>query len=70
MNCSRRHFLATSALAALGASAAPVMRPKHKYIDIHTHLYFTRLVGAKGLLEWMDAHDVERAVIQPLVSPE
>ena len=70
MNCSRRHFLATSAFAALGASAASPVRPKHKYIDIHTHLYFTRLVGAKGLLEWMDAHDVERAVIQPLVSPE
>jgi predicted TIM-barrel fold metal-dependent hydrolase len=70
MNCSRRHFLATSAFAALGASAASTVRPKHKYIDIHTHLYFTRLVGAKGLLEWMDAHDVERAVIQPLVSPE
>ena len=70
MNCSRRHFLATSAFAALGTSAAPAVRPKHKYIDIHTHLYFTRLVGAKGLLEWMDVHDVERAVIQPLVSPE
>lgn len=70
MNCSRRHFLATSAFAALGASAASPVRSKHKYIDIHTHLYFTRLVGAKGLLEWMDAHDVERAVIQPLVSPE
>lgn len=67
---SRRHFLATSTLAALGVSAAPAVRPKHKYIDIHTHLYFTRLVGAKGLLEWMDAHDVEHAVIQPLVSPE
>lgn len=67
---TRRHFIATSAVAAFGASAAPVVRPKHKYIDIHTHLYFTRLVGAKGLLEWMDAHDVERAVIQPLVSPE
>lgn len=67
---NRRHFLATSAFAALGASVASPVRPKHKYIDIHTHLYFTRLVGAKGLLEWMDAHDVERAVIQPLVSPE
>ena len=70
MNCSRRHFLATTAVAALGVSAASPVRSKHKYIDIHTHLYFTRLVGAKGLLEWMDAHDVERAVIQPLVSPE
>lgn len=67
---TRRRIISTSALAALGAVAAPTVRPRHRYIDIHTHLYFTRLVGAKGLLEWMDAHDVERAVIQPLVSPE
>lgn len=70
MSCSRRHFLAASTLAAFGASAAPAVRPKHRYIDIHTHLYFTRLVGVKGLLNWMDGHDIERAVIQPLVSPE
>ena len=62
--------ITASAFAALGDSSVFAVRPKHKYIDIHTHLYFTRLVGAKGLLEWMDAHDVERAVIQPLVSPE
>ena len=70
---SRRRFLAAAGAAALGsrlASALPPARPKYKYIDIHTHLFFTRLVGAKGLLHWMDEHDVERAVILPLVSPE
>jgi predicted TIM-barrel fold metal-dependent hydrolase len=60
-------------LAALRVSAAPSPRPKHRYIDIHTHLgafRFGQNVSVKGLLNWMDEHDVERAVIQPLVSPE
>jgi predicted TIM-barrel fold metal-dependent hydrolase len=74
---SRRRFLAASALAALAcdrpAFAAPSTRPKHQYIDIHTHLgafYFGREVSVKVLLQWMDEHDVERAVMLPLVSPE
>ena len=74
---SRRLFLATSAAAALAGErpvfAAPTTRPKHKYIDIHTHLgafHAGQTVSVKGLLDWMDEHDVERAVILPLVSPE
>ena len=37
---NRRRFLAVSALAALRASgvAAPAPPPRHKYIDLHTHL--------------------------------
>jgi predicted TIM-barrel fold metal-dependent hydrolase len=74
---SRRRFLAVSTLSVvmrgLPAVAAANTRPKHKYIDIHTHLgafRFGQEVSVKGLLVWMDAHDVEQAVIQPLVSPE
>ncbi|HEY6170181.1 MAG TPA: amidohydrolase family protein, partial [Verrucomicrobiae bacterium] len=74
---SRRHFLAASALGALASGRSAIAeqgaRPKHKYIDIHTHLgafRFGQNVSVKGLLTWMDEHDVERAVIQPLVSPE
>lgn len=53
--------------------AADEMPTKHKYIDIHIRLgafFYGQHVSVKGLLEWMDEHDVERAVIQPLVSPE
>lgn len=67
---ARRRFLALSLLAGLGGRPAAAARPRHRYIDIHTHLHFTRIVGVRGLLNWMDEHDVERAVIQPLVSPE
>jgi predicted TIM-barrel fold metal-dependent hydrolase len=72
---NRRRFLAVSALAALRASgvAAPAPPPRHKYIDLHTHLgafRYGQQVRVKGLLEWMDEHDIERAVLQPLVSPE
>lgn len=77
MKMSRRHFFTASASAALAgprfAVAASSARPRHKYIDIHTHLgafRFGQTVSVKGLLTWMDAHDVERAVILPLVSPE
>jgi predicted TIM-barrel fold metal-dependent hydrolase len=47
--------------------------PKYDYIDMHVHLgvfYHGKEVTVDGLLRWMDAHRVERAVIQPLVSPE
>ena len=76
---SRRHFLtaSASAVAALACKrttfAAEKTRPRHKYIDIHTHLgafHFGHHVSVKVLLDWMDEHEVERAVIQPLVSPE
>ena len=76
---SRRHFLAASASAVTALAckrttfAAEKTRPRHKYIDIHTHLgafHFGHHVSVKVLLDWMDEHEVERAVIQPLVSPE
>lgn len=72
---SRRRFLGSAAaFAGAPALAAPAQqRPNHRYIDIHTHLgafRFGQHVSVKGLLSWMDEHDVERAVIQPLVSPE
>jgi uncharacterized protein len=71
---NRRRFLTlTSALAMAGRPVCAAPAPKHRYIDIHTHLgdfHFGRRVSVKGLLNWMDEHDVERAVIQPLVSPE
>ena len=53
--------------------AADEMPTKHKCIDIPIHpgaFFYGQHVSVKGLLEWMDEHDVERAVIQPLVSPE
>ncbi len=45
-------------------------------IQIHRHPHASRRVSRRpqrhrqGLLDWMDQHDVERAVILPLVSPE
>lgn len=74
---SRRRFLATSALAAASygrlVAATAAVRPKYKYIDIHTHLgsfAYGPAVTVDILLAWMDEHDVERAVVQPLISPE
>jgi predicted TIM-barrel fold metal-dependent hydrolase len=73
---SRRAFLAASAatsfLTAPLRSAEKVKR-KVKYIDIHTHLgtfYWGRPLTAEGLLRLMDKHDIEKAVVLPLVSPE
>lgn len=77
---SRRRFLAQSvaasacaalasgrALAAGGAAGGP-------YIDVHTHIGRTWThdppLTPEGLLSWMDEHNVAKAVILPLVSPE
>lgn len=74
---SRRRFLATSTLAALAcdgpAIAVPATRPKHKYIDIHTHLgafHVRRELSAELLVRFMDEHDIEKACVLPLISPE
>lgn len=75
---SRRQALgrflgATAALSATGTigAAPPEGGP---YVDIHTHLGRTwngdPPLTVDGLLRWMDAHRVERAVVLPLVSPE
>ena len=80
---NRRQF--SGALAALGAAAftSPVLRgdeekkakkPASKYIDVHTHIgTYTnnnKELTVTGLIEWMDEHDVAKAVVLPLVSPE
>lgn len=55
-------------------AADPKPKKATKYIDVHTHIG-TYLNGhkeltVKGLLDWMDEHDIEKSVILPLVSPE
>ncbi|HET6325593.1 MAG TPA: amidohydrolase family protein [Planctomycetaceae bacterium] len=79
---NRREFqlrLATG-LAACCASpvvssvAAPERKRASKYIDVHTHVG-TIWNGNKELtpsllVRWMDEHDVEKAVVLPLTSPE
>src|SRR4051794_37525537 len=70
---SRRRFMSTLLAAGAAAMAAPKPARKYKYIDMHTHLgafYWEKEVTADGLVRWMDEHDIEKAVILPLVSPE
>lgn len=74
---TRRDFLATSLAAAssLAQSLSAADKParKIKYIDIHTHLgafHFGHELTAELLVRFMDEHDVERACVLPLVSPE
>jgi predicted TIM-barrel fold metal-dependent hydrolase len=70
-----RGSLALAAASALGggrASAAGVAGGP--YIDVHTHLGRTwngdEPLTAEGLVRWMDDHNVAKAVVLPLVSPE
>jgi predicted TIM-barrel fold metal-dependent hydrolase len=77
---SRRTFLATTAAGSAGVSFARLARGAEaktqrsvKYIDIHTHLgtfYWGKELTADELVRMMDRHDVEKAVVLPLVSPE
>ncbi|MFV2066816.1 MAG: amidohydrolase family protein [Pirellulales bacterium] len=77
---SRRQLVASTlsaGAATLGfCTAAPSAhknRRKIKYIDIHTHIgafYHGRELTADMLVRWMDQHEVERAVVLPLISPE
>lgn len=78
---TRRDFLGTVAACAAAAGsrgvgaaeAAPRRAGRIRYIDIHTHLgafYAGQELTVEGLIEFMDAHDVERSVVLPLVSPE
>lgn len=74
---TRRRFLTTS-LAATSSLALPLLATertprKIKYIDIHTHLgafYFGQELTAELLVRFMDQHDVEKACVLPLISPE
>ncbi len=77
---SRREFVSSVAVSGLtGLAAAPGTaaekkpKRKYKYIDIHTHLgtfYWGRELTVDGLLKLMDKHDIGKAVVLPLVSPE
>src|SRR5688500_15784000 len=77
---SRRAF-AQGCLAVAGGLAVSPARaqdgkalPAGKYVDIHTHIGQTwnnvKELTAKGLLEFMDRHDIAQSVVLPLVSPE
>ncbi len=79
---NRREFqrrLATGLAAccsglAISSVAAPPSKRASKYIDVHTHVG-TIWNGNKELtpsllVRWMDEHDVEKAVVLPLTSPE
>src|SRR5687767_9487659 len=81
---SRRDVGRACAAAAAGALVARTSRaaepaaaaatPARRYIDVHTHIgqiwNHTRPLTAEGLLQWMDANDIERAVVLPAVNPE
>ena len=79
---TRRQFtsaaLSATALSGLkgfsGLYAAEPKKRASKYIDMHTHIGTTwngnKELTPKGLLEWMDDHDVEKSVLLPLTSPE
>ena len=81
----RRRFLKQSALAGAGVVASIASHTNVqaqsskgkttpvKTIDIHTHISSYMLGGGlstEKLLEWMDAHEIEQAVVLPLISPE
>src|SRR5262249_51238530 len=82
MRTSRRRFLGgvLSSAAAWGLAArrspgaAPSRAPGGPYVDIHTHIGRTwngdPPLTVDALLRWMDEHNVARAVVLPLVSPE
>lgn len=79
---ARRRFLKSVAASAsasvainlglpFASGAAPRMR--RKYIDIHTHIgtfYWGKELTVHELVKMMDRHEIERAVVLPLVSPE
>jgi len=82
---SRREFtksLTTFSVAGLsGGLTLPTLfagekkkKKASKYIDVHTHIgtiwIGNKELTPKGLLNWMDEHDVEKAVLLPLTSPE
>ncbi|MFO0954746.1 MAG: amidohydrolase family protein [Isosphaeraceae bacterium] len=77
---NRRRFLALSAAALASARGASFARPARAaakggpYVDVHTHLGRTwngdAPMTAEALVRWMDEHNVAKAVVLPLVSPE
>ena len=80
---SRRTFCAAALSTAAGAAVAAIARgdegegdapPEGRYFDMHTHLGQTwnsrPPLTAEALLRWMDAHEIARAVVLPLINPE
>ncbi|QDT47527.1 amidohydrolase family protein [Symmachiella dynata] len=81
---NRREFsssIATGAASLAGMltmpglfAAEPAPKRATKYIDVHTHIGSytdpTKKLTVDGLLTWMDEHDIEKAVVLPLTSPE
>lgn len=57
-----------------GTCAAEPERRASKYIDMHTHVGTVwnghKELTAADLVRWMDAHDIEKAVVLALTSPE
>jgi len=55
-------------------SRSTAKRPASRYIDVHVHLgqpWNERgPLTAEMLMAWMDAHDIAKAVVLPLISPE
>jgi uncharacterized protein len=71
--CSRRSFLASGLAAVAAGAASGGSARKYKFIDIHTHVgtfWWGRELTADGLVRLMDRHDIGKAVVLPLVSPE
>jgi predicted TIM-barrel fold metal-dependent hydrolase len=77
---TRRRFLRQAAIGCLAAYSSvvrgsqPRSVPGGPYIDIHTHIGRTWTVEPpltpEALVRWMDDHNIARAVVLPLVSPE
>jgi uncharacterized protein len=75
---TRRAFFSQTLATALACATrtATAGRPKSggPYIDVHTHIGRTWNEGAgltpRALVQWMDLHQVAKAVVLPLVSPE
>lgn len=75
---SRRQILAATigslaAGSAIQSVAGNRLTRKFKYIDIHAHIgsfHHGRELTAELLVRFMDRHEVERACVLPLISPE
>lgn len=74
----RRQFLQCCSAATLAALAPRVWASqaaaKVRYVDVHTHIgTYTnnnKALSVPELLSWMDEHNIEKAFVLPLVSPE
>jgi predicted TIM-barrel fold metal-dependent hydrolase len=65
---------AWSASSKFQAVAEPAKKRASKYIDVHTHVGTVwngnKELTASLLVRWMDEHDIAKAVVLPLTSPE